>query len=198
MSSTRVPARPAPLPRWGGPVLQTLGRGIMRGMGWRFEGTLPEVPKFVAIGAPHTSNWDFVVAMSGLMALGLRLHWVGKHTLFRPPFGGIMRGMGGVPIDREATRGVVEQLVDEFERRDRFLLGIAPEGTRSRVTTWKTGFYRIAQGADVPIQPVGLDWGTRAIRLGDLFTPTGDMEADIEHLRAWFDPIVGKRPENQG
>lgn len=170
----------------------------MRGMGWRFDGTLPETPKFIAIGAPHTSNWDFVVAMSALMALGLRLHWMGKHTLFRPPFGGVMRWMGGVPVDRDATRGVVEQLVDEFERRDRFLLGIAPEGTRSRVTTWKTGFYRIARGARVPILPVGLDWSTRAIRLGDLFTPTGDMEADIQHLRAWFAPIVGKRPENQG
>lgn len=197
MSSVSVPARPDSLPRWGGPVLRTLGRGIMRGMKWRFEGALPETPKFVAIGAPHTSNWDFVVAMSGLMALGLRLHWVGKHTLFRPPFGRCMRWMGGVSVNRAATRGVVEQLVDEFERHDRFLLGIAPEGTRSRVTTWKTGFYRIAQGAGVPILPVGLDWGARAIRLGDPFTPTGDMEADIQHLRAWFAPIVGKQPENQ-
>jgi 1-acyl-sn-glycerol-3-phosphate acyltransferase len=130
------------------------------------------------------------------MALGLRLHWMGKHTLFRPPFGRAMRWMGGVPVDREATRGVVAQLVEEFERRERFLLGIAPEGTRSRVTRWKTGFYRIAHRAGVPIVPVGLDWGTQAVRLGDPFTPTGDMEADIQQLRAWFAPIVGKRPEN--
>ena len=193
-----VPDRPASLPRWGSPALRSVGHGLLRGMGWRFVGALPDGPRFVAIGAPHTSNWDFVVAMSALMALGLRVHWVGKHTLFRPPFGSFMRWLGGIPIDREATRGIVEQLVDAFEERDRFILGIAPEGTRSKVTRWKTGFYRIAQGAGVPILPVGIDWATRSIHLGDLFVPTGDREADMARLRAWFAPFVGKRPAKQG
>jgi 1-acyl-sn-glycerol-3-phosphate acyltransferase len=120
---------------------------------------MPDCGKLVIIAAPHTSNWDFVFGMTGAFALGLELHWMGKHTLFKPPLGGVMRWLGGLAIDRRAAHGVVEQVADEFARRGQLLLVVTPEGTRSKVERWKTGFWHIARAAGVPILLGGLDYG---------------------------------------
>lgn len=164
----------------------------MRLLGWRFEGTLPDLPRFVIIVAPHTSNWDFPVGAAAKLALRLEATFLGKHTLFRFPLGILMRALGGLPVDRSASHDLVTGIVAEFARRDRMVLVVAPEGTRKKVERWKTGFYHIAHGARVPIVPVGLNWGTRRIQLGAPVTTTGDAEADIAKLRAWFSGIPGR------
>jgi 1-acyl-sn-glycerol-3-phosphate acyltransferase len=125
---------------------------------------MPDCGKLVIIAAPHTSNWDFVFGMTGAFALGLELHWMGKHTLFKPPLGGVMRWLGGLAIDRRAAHGVVEQVADEFARRGQLLLVVTPEGTRSKVERWKTGFWHIARAAGVPILLGGLDYGWTRLR----------------------------------
>ncbi len=164
-------------------------------MGWRFEGAPPNLPKLIVIVAPHTSNWDFVVAMAAALALDLRVHWLGKHTIFRRPFGAILRRLGGIPVDRSARQGVVAQVVEAFRAHDRFVLGLSPEGTRKKVARWRTGFYNIARAANVPILAVALDFERKRIVIGPLFKATGDLEGDVEKMRAFFAPIKGKRPE---
>ena len=192
---TRWPDLGPELPRSGGPVSRAIGRLALRAMGWRVEGEVPNIPKLVLIAAPHTSNWDFVVGISGKVALGLRVVFLGKDSLFRFPLGPLMRAWGGIPVDRSASHDVVSGMVDEFARRDRLVLAVAPEGTRKRVERWRTGFYHIAHGARVPIVPVALNFGERAIQIGAPFATTGDLEADLRRLQQIFSGVRGKRPK---
>lgn len=161
-------------------------------MGWRVEGDIPNLPKLVLIAAPHTSNWDFVVGIAAKLALGLRVLWLGKDTLFRFPLGFLMRGLGGVPVDRSAPNAVVETIVSEFAAREQLLVALAPEGTRRRVARWRTGFYHIARGAGVPIVTVAIDWRVRALRIGAPFQTTGEPERDFEALRNRFADVAGR------
>ncbi len=165
---------------------------MLRVLDFRVEGDLPNLPKFVIIAAPHTSNWDFPVGMAAKLALGLGAVWIGKHTIFRGPFGTILRVLGGIPVDRSASSDVVAQIVAEFARRAQMVVALAPEGTRKKVERWKTGFYRIARGANVPIVPVALDFGSRVVRIMPAFTTTGDADADIAALRSLFGAVRGK------
>jgi 1-acyl-sn-glycerol-3-phosphate acyltransferase len=169
-----------------------LGRWSLRAMRWRIEGVIPNLSKFVIIVAPHTSNWDFVVGVAAKGALGLRVLFLGKDSLFRFPFGAAMRALGGMPVDRSASHDVVQGIVREFARRDRMILALAPEGTRKRVERWRTGFYHAAHGARVPILPVALNWGKRTIEIGSLFTTTGDVERDVCELQSRFSGVNGK------
>ena len=190
-----IPALGDALPRRGSKGLRAFGTLVLSVMGWRFEGAPPNLPKLIVIVAPHTSNWDFVVAMAAALALDLRVHWLGKHTIFRRPFGAILRRLGGIPVDRSARQGVVAQVVEAFRAHDRFVLGLSPEGTRKKVARWRTGFYNIARAANVPILAVALDFERKRIVIGPLFKATGDLEGDVEKMRAFFAPIKGKRPE---
>jgi 1-acyl-sn-glycerol-3-phosphate acyltransferase len=162
--------------------------------GWQIVGFVPNLPKFVTIGAPHTSNWDFPVGMAVFIALGLRISWMGKDSFVNGPGKRIWQWMGGVPINRKSAHGVVDQMVDVFNNRDKFVLGITPEGTRSKVNEWKTGFYHIAQGAGVPIFPIEVDYGTKRVRLHPVFEPTGTLEADLKVLKGLYTNALGKRP----
>lgn len=164
-------------------------------MGWRIEGEIPNVPKLVIIVAPHTSNWDFVVGVAAKLALGLRVLFLGKDTLFRFPLGVVMRWLGGIPVDRDSSHDVVNYVVAQFARRERLILGLAPEGTRKRVQRWRTGFYHIAHGAGVPIVPVALDWGAHLVRIGAPFVTTGDVDADVRELQTRFSSVRGRRPK---
>jgi len=163
-------------------------------MGWRVEGDLPNLPKFVVAVAPHTSNWDFVVGIAVMFALDLRIGFLGKHTLFRWPFGALMRWMGGIPVDRASPHGVVGDSVAAFSRMDRRILAIAPEGTRRQVKQFKSGFLQIARGAQVPVLLASLDYEARAVRFGPTFSPGEDVEADRRRTEAFFAPVRGKRP----
>lgn len=159
---------------------------------------LPPDPRYVAIGAPHTSNWDFPVAILTMAALEMDARWVGKHTLFRWPFGPLMRALGGVPVDRRKSQNFVQQVVERMRSESEFVLVIAPEGTRSRTRRWKTGFYHIAHGSEVPIALGFLDFARRRAGIGGWFRPSGDLEADMTRIREFYADKTGKRPEQEG
>lgn len=189
-----IPTLGEALPARGNGVSRGFGRAVLKILGWDLEGEIPNLPKCVIIGAPHTSNWDFVLAIAAMMALGLDARWLGKHTIFRPPFGRLMRWLGGVPVDRNARHGVVDQTLAAFVHRERFVLGVAPEGTRKRVDRWKTGFYHVAQGAGVPIVPAYFDYARKVLGFGPPFDVSGDLEADMKRFRAFYEPFKGKKP----
>jgi 1-acyl-sn-glycerol-3-phosphate acyltransferase len=186
---------PPAAPRQGGPASRAFGRTLLRLLRWRVEGEVPDVPHCVMVAAPHTSNWDFVVGIAAKLALGLRVGWLGKHTIFKRPFRGLLRWLGGIPVDRAAAEGIVETAVKRFRSEPRLFLGVTPEGTRQRVDRWKSGFHRIAVGAGVPILPVRIDWSRRAIVLAALVTPTGDYGRDLARLQAGFSPRMARYPE---
>ena len=177
------------------PLIERIGRTALKLMGWRIEGELPRLDKFVAIGAHHTSNWDFVIFIALKFVLRLNARWFGKHSIFRWPFGGLMRSWGGIPIQRHLSLNMVEQAIQGFRDNREFILVLSPEGTRRKVERWKMGFYHIAQGAGVPIVPGALDFANRRVVIGAPFQPTGDAEADLQVLLAFFRPYVPKKPE---
>lgn len=177
------------------PLIEWVGRTALKLMGWRIEGELPRLDKFVAIGAHHTSNWDFVIFIALKFVLRLNARWFGKHSIFRWPFGGLMRSWGGIPIQRHLSLNMVEQAIQGFRDNREFILVLSPEGTRKKVERWKMGFYHIALGAGVPIVPGALDFANRRVLIGAPFQPTGDAEADLQALLAFFRPYVPKKPE---
>ena len=183
------------IPKRGNPLSRTFGRLILRAFGWRFEGPVPDREKFIIVVAPHTSNWDFVFGMASVFALGVRAHWMGKHTLFKGPVGNLMRWMGGIPINRSTRGGVVSKITEEFQRRETLVLGIAPEGTRRKVSRWKTGFYHIARSAGVPIAPGSIDYGKKTVGLGPLFALTGDLDDDMEKIQSFYRNVTGKNSQ---
>ncbi|MGZ5572719.1 MAG: lysophospholipid acyltransferase family protein [Usitatibacter sp.] len=182
------------IPRRGSGTMRAIGRLALAAMGWRMEGEVPNLPKFVIAVAPHTSNWDFVVGVAAMFALDLRLAFLGKHTLFRGPLGGAMRWIGGIPVDRSSSHGVVTQSVDAFSRMQRRILVIAPEGTRKRVPHFKEGFLHIARGANVPVMLATLDWKARCVRFGPTFEVGEDIEQERRRAEAFFAPILGRNP----
>jgi 1-acyl-sn-glycerol-3-phosphate acyltransferase len=181
-------------PRRGSRFTRAFAHRLLGLGGWRIEGALPDAPRFVIIVAPHTSNWDFLIGVLAMFAVGVRLNWLGKHTLFRFPLGPLLRWLGGEPIDRTTNRGTVDIAVERFRTRRQWVLGIAPEGTRKRVEQWKTGFHQIAVGAGVPIVPVGFDYRRRVVGLGAPFHPAGDPARDVPALRAFFRSEMARHP----
>ena len=173
--------------------------GLMfRLAGWRTEGEPPPDERFVIIAAPHTSNWDAVILLVAARIFGLPLAWFVKDSWFRFPLGGVMRALGGVPIDRSGRHGIVEQAIARLKGSDRLALAVPPEGTRGRAPHWKTGFYHIARGAEVPIVLGFIDYGRKVAGLGPAFRPTGDLARDFEVFRAFYDKVQPRFPEKKG
>jgi 1-acyl-sn-glycerol-3-phosphate acyltransferase len=185
----RFPDLPPSLPRRGNALSKALARGLLTVFGWRVTGELPDRPKVVAIVAPHTTNWDFVVGILVVFALGLGVKYLGKHTLFRPPLGWLMRWLGGTPVIRDSPQGAVGDAAAMIAREDKVLLGIAPEGTRTPGTPWRSGFYNIALAAQVPILPAAFDYHGKALRLFPVFEPTGDYAEDLAKLQSHYSAI---------
>ncbi len=179
------------------PLLRRLSRGLLRLLGWRVEGELsPRAVRCVVIAAPHTSNWDFPFTLLSAFALGMHIRWLGKASLFRAPFGGLMRWLGGIPVRRERAGNLVGASILALKAAPGPLqLVISPEGTRSRTAQWKTGFHHIARGAGLPIQLSYLDWGSRRCGLGPLVEPGDDVEADIRRIRAFYAPFRGRNAD---
>ena len=146
------------------------------------------------IVAPHTSNWDFLIGLLSMIATGIQLNWLGKHTIFFFPFSGFLRWLGGEPVDRNASHGKVETAIERFRTREQWVLAMAPEGTRKRVEQWKTGFYRIAVGAGVPILTVEMDYSRKALDLGTLYWPTGNEAIDMRELRGRYSSSMARFP----
>jgi 1-acyl-sn-glycerol-3-phosphate acyltransferase len=176
------------------PWLRVLGRFAMRVTGWTFAGELPQIPRFVIVVAPHTSNWDFLVGLAAKFALGLDVHWFGKETLFRGPMGALMRRFGGRPVRRDTPEGVVAEMAATIRSEPQFLLALAPEGTRKAVTQWRTGFYHIAEAADIPIVPVWFDYSRREIGIGAPVRASGSLVADVAAIRSLYRPEMAKHP----
>ena len=172
--------------------IRWLARRLLQLGGWRMVGAFPDLPKAVLIGAPHSSNWDGIWGFAVKLAMGLDIRIIGKHQLFWWPLGPILRSFGVIAVDRTATQGLIEQLVERFEQQERFWLGIAPEGTRKRVAQWKPGFWKIAKAAGVPVVPAYFHYPDKVIGIGEPFELSDDMDADIARIRAWYAPWQGK------
>ena len=157
-----------------------------RALGWQPVGTIPENKKLVIIGAPHTSGWDYLVSLAAAGYFGIRPTILVKHTLMPGPFGVFVRLMGGVPVDRSAAHNIVDQVVEMFDQREEMILLLSPEGTRSKTDYWKTGFYHIALGAQVPILPAFVNYRNKHAGFGPLSTPTGDIEADMATIHDFY------------
>lgn len=177
---------------------QAFCQALLRLQKWQVFGNFPDLPKFIVIGAPHTTNWDFYYMLLIKGVTGVDLRWVGKDTLFRWPVGKIMKWLGGIPVNRRSRNNFVDQMIDLFKQYDRLALAITPEGTRSKVHHWKTGFYHMAVGAQVPVVLVAIDYLTRTIEIGPSLIPTGDIENDFAVIRAFYAGKQGKYPEKQG
>ena len=178
-------------------ILHWLGRFWLRLFGWKIHGIDPSCPKFVCVAAPHTSNWDLPFMLATAFALRARTSWLGKDSIFRPPLGLLLRALGGIPVDRRSPQSLVMQMAEEFRKRESLVLAISPEGTRKKVEYWKSGFYRIALQSQVPIGLGYLDFEKRRCGLGMLMTPTGNIQEDMDTIRAFYLDIKGKYPQLQ-
>lgn len=191
---SRFPYLPPETPQVKSPVRRLIGTLVLRLAGWRIEGNLPNLRKFVIVVAPHTSNWDFIIGFMAYLAMQLETRWFAKHTALRGPLGPLGRYFGAVAIDRGRSGNIVQAYIDEFAKQERMVVTIAPEGTRSRVTDWKRGFHHVARGAGVPIVPIALDFPRKRIWLGDPVAVTGDYVADMARLKPFFKAEMAKDP----
>lgn len=191
-----MPELPPALPRHHSARAQRLGCWVLQRLGWQVRGALSDVPKLVAAVAPHTSNWDFIVAFAASLALGLKISFLGKHSIFVWPIRNFLLRFGGIPVERSQRHGIVPQLVATFAREPKLLLGIAPEGTRKKVSQWKSGFWQIAKQSGVPIQLIGLDFASKSIVFGPLLQPGDSFDEDYPLMRAFFEQMQPRIPEN--
>ncbi|MGM0577685.1 MAG: lysophospholipid acyltransferase family protein [Myxococcota bacterium] len=178
-------------------MLRSLGSAILKTTGWRVSGGPPPARRYVLVAAPHTSNWDLLYMLAIAAATDVEVRWIGKHTLFRGPLGVLLRRLGGIPIDRRAPRGLVDQMAHLFAEADDLVLAIPPEGTRARRDHWKSGFYHIARAADVPVALTYLDYERKEGGFGPAVRLTGDMRADMDRIRAFYADKRGKHPERE-
>lgn len=176
------------------PFFIAVGRLYYRLTGWKLVGEMPDVPKSVIVVAPHTSNWDFMVFMMGSFVLGIRGQWLGKHTLFIGPLGWLFRKFGGIPLDRSSKHDLVSQAVTALKESPQMNLVLSPEGTRKKSDHWKSGFYYFALGAQVPILLAYADYRTKTAGIGATIWPTGDVEADLANIRAFYQGITPRHP----
>lgn len=176
--------------------LRWIGRVGLRLMGgWKINGSMPAVKKAILPVAPHTSNWDFPVGSFVMLAMGLKLNYLGKKSLFRFPIKTLMTKLGGIPVDRSAANGVVGSMVEQFRSKDELILVITPEGTRKKVTEWKKGFLHMAEQAKVPVVPIAFDYARKAIDIGPALMITGEIEKELQRVKSFFAHAQGKRSD---
>ncbi|MBN1666203.1 MAG: lysophospholipid acyltransferase family protein [Anaerolineales bacterium] len=179
-------------------LAQIVSRWIFQSIGWRTSVIHPGTARFVMIGAPHTSNWDFFLMLLMMSAERIPIRWLGKDTLFKWPLGALMRSLGAIPVNRRESTRLVDQIAALFAEKDDLIIGISPEGTRKRTAHWRTGFYYIALKAEVPIVMAYIDYQHKVCGLGPSFKPSGDIHADFELIREFYTGIMGKYPHKQG
>lgn len=167
-------------------------------LGWKIDGVLPDIPKMVIIGAPHTSNWDFFLFLGVIHHLKVNVRFLGKKALFRWPFGWMFRKVGGIPVARSAPGGLVAQVKDAFDSVDRMILVIAPEGTRAAAPKWKSGFVEIAEGADVPVVLAGVDSTRKVVAISPAYDVSPDRQLFMEKVRDFYADKNGVRPSGKG
>ena len=183
-------------PRMGNAITRAIGSFILFVLGWKVKGRLADEPKAVLIGAPHTSNLDFFLAMGAMLSVGLKFSWMMKKEAFFFPFKGLLKALGGVPIDRSSNQDITSQMANWFDTQDIAWLGLTPEGTRSKVETFKRGYLRIAYAAKLPVFLVVVDGKNKEVVLDRVWPLTGDIEQDNSAIKAYYDQnYVGVRPE---
>ena len=178
-----------------GPAYRLFARVVARLSGWKIEGGFPNVDKALFVASPHTSNWDGFFMLMVAWHMRVRLSWITKHTMFRPPIGWFIRWAGGVPVDRRAKHNTVDQITQQFEEADELYLAIAPSGTRAKRDYWKSGFYHMALAANVPLILGYLDYKRKAGGCGPVIHLTGDIPADMERIRSFYEDVEGAHPE---
>jgi len=179
-------------------LLRRTALGLLRLVGWRSVMVWPPEPRGVIIVYPHTSNWDFILGMLFKIGYGLPANWIGKTEMFPWPFTGLLKWLGGIPVDRKAATGFLDALLGEFRRRDWIWVAIAPEGTRSHSDHIKSGFYQLAVAADVPVALGYIDYGSRSVGIDTYLRMSGDREADLAQIRDFYASKRGRRPELAG
>jgi len=179
-------------------LLRRTALGLLRLVGWRSVMVWPPEPRGVIIVYPHTSNWDFILGMLFKIGYGLPANWIGKTEMFPWPFTGLLKWLGGIPVDRKAATGFLDALLGEFRRRDWIWVAIAPEGTRSHSDHIKSGFYQLAVAADVPVALGYIDYGSRTVGIDTYLRMSGDREADLAQIRDFYASKRGRRPELAG
>ncbi len=184
------------VPRRGNKVAPLIASVMLKAAGWRTVGEIPNIPQAVVLALPHTSNVDGIYAIPSLFALDLKISIMGKHTLFKVPvFAQLLNWIGVIPIDRGNKGSVLQASIDKFKTGKPLFLGLAPEGTRQYTKEWKTGFYYLAVGANVPILPVAMDYKTKEIRFMSLVYPTGDIAGDLKKIYSQYQGVVPRYPE---
>ncbi|WP_041418415.1 lysophospholipid acyltransferase family protein [Shewanella woodyi] len=176
-------------------MFQKFCKLVLKLTGWKISGALPTEHQYVAIVGPHTSNWDFIIGVLARGALGAKVNFLGKHQLFIPPWGWFFKAIGGTPVDRRKSNNLVDGVVHLFQDNPKFSLALAPEGTRSPVKRWKTGFYHIASKANVPIVTVGLDFGSKTVLIANGIDTTDNMLQDMDKIIDFYRSIKGCHPK---
>ena len=180
------------IPRLGNRFSVWLGKSVLKVMGWRFQGEFPDHRKMVIAVAPHTSNWDFVVGLAVVFSLRLKISFFGKHSIFIPPFDRLLKRWGGIPIERSRSHGVVSKMIQTIKQADQIVLALSPEGTRSGIYPWKTGFLHIAKEAEIPVVLIGLDYKNKLICLGPEFKVEQDIETEMQKVYDYYANIPAK------
>lgn len=183
-------------PSGGNAVSAAFGRFMLKITGWKIIGQLPKYPKMVIAVGPHTSNWDFFLGVAVLFVLRIKISFLGKHSIFVTPFKQFLVRIGGIPVDRRSAHGVVDQVVDAFNRQPKMILALAPEGTRSPIFPWKSGFLAIAHKANVPVLLIGFDFKNKRVHIQEEVKTSGDFEQDMQKVYAYFEKIPAKYPQN--
>ena len=188
---------PINMPRRNNFMARKVGSFIIKLMGWKILGPIPDLSKLIVIGAPHTSIWDFFIAVPVIMAFDIKATIMMKKEAFFWPMSGLWRRLGFIPIDRKAPNGIVSSIVSHIKTDSNIWVVLTPEGTRSKAKEWKTGFLNIANNSNIPVLLLAWDYPTKTIHFGPLFTPTGNNELDLLEIQKWYKPFRGKKPENQ-
>ena len=176
-------------------LLQKIGQFFLTITGWKFKGDIPRSDRIILVAGPHTSNWDFLLALAFIFGLNLNVFWIGKHTLFKNGLSKIMRKLGGIPVDRASPELLMNEVSNIVKRKQGVIIAISPEGTRKKVERLKSGFLRIAKTTNSQILLAGIDFESKLIHLGKLFQPSGNTESDLLNVHNYFRQFKGKRPE---
>lgn len=195
MTKADLPEIPACIPTNEAEISSKIGLMVLNILGWHITGQLPQKSKFVVAVAPHTSNWDFVVGIAAMLAMNLRIRFLGKKAIFIWPFKSLLKRWGGIAIDRNSKHGVVGQMVQQFTHREQFILALAPEGTRSKTKEWKSGFLQIAYQANVPVVPVSLDFAQKQIKFNPAIDISENIDLELSNFKKLFRDVCAKNPQ---
>ncbi len=179
-------------------ITEKIAKAVIKLLGWKAVGKMPNAPKYILVGYPHTSNYDTLIGIFIFLSMGVHIKWIGKQSLFKGPVGWLLKKTGGIPVNRQKSQNFVKNIQTVFNKYDRLVIALSPEGTRQKTDFWRTGFYYMALAAQVPIVLGYLDYPTKTGGFGPLIWPSGNIKQDMEKIRAFYQGIHGKYPQLEG